>query len=87
MELPLSMALKLADKEADEMLTEKAWQLYLTVLPHQDPKKKPLTFESILRKMNPFHGKKKTSKTSGMKVTDDMMNVFNDFADLKKSER
>lgn len=77
-ELPLSFGLQALEKATDEMLTTKAWELYLVLLPNWESKSR-MGFSDFLKKVK---RKEDVSGVSSISKAD--LDRYVDIADLQR---
>lgn len=78
--MPLAFGLKAIEKANDEVLTQKAWELYLVLLPNWDSKNR-MSFTDFLKKT-----KKKETDTNTTTITKTDMERYADIVNLKRHE-
>jgi hypothetical protein len=77
-EKPLSFGLQALEKASDEMLVDKAWELYLVLLPNWDSKNR-MSFNDFLNK-----ARRKDSKPEVSTISKTDMERYADIANLQR---
>lgn len=76
--MPFSFGLQALEKAIEETITEKAWDLYLVLLPNWDSKDR-LNFNDFLKKI-----KRTGNNISVSTISEDDMKRYADIADLQR---